>query len=72
MNKENKDIALETFLTVSQEIAREIPMNLLQSIYNILLTHQFDRDTASSLQEIMHLINEYVERNPNEENGERL
>lgn len=72
MNKvENKDFASDTFLEVSKKVDSQIPEILLKNIYNSLLTHQFDRDAASSLQEIKQLVNEYIEKNPKKEIGDK-
>jgi len=71
MSKEDvKNIVLDTFLKVSLSISDQFPKELLRNLYNILQTHQFDRDNAASLQEIKLLINNFIEKKSSKVNGE--
>ena len=57
---ENEDLALKTFLVVADKLAPEVSKDLLQRVYALQKTHQFDRDRAVSLQEMQKLVEQYA------------
>ena len=54
------ELALSTLLTVAAKVAPELSRDLLERVFALQTTHQFDRDRSVSLQEMEKLVEQYA------------
>ena len=60
MSEDNEHMALSALLAAGEEVAPDIPAEILKKAYAIQKARQFDRDRDVSLQEMNKLVDEYL------------